>query len=232
MLGTEPAEATRRLRDEMAAGVFPRSTSGEYPQGGGPTSAGKHNLPGPMTSLVGREKEMVEVKRAVSMTRPLDTDPTFSPSGEDRLLDIPRRRLRPLYHGRGRDRPRPITNHPGDDLPRLAAGPLGFRGVRSDREKGGAGAKDLLTQYRCEERGYRHRRQQYHYPSVHRAIRHATVGVETTALQLSAGQFQPLGDPSSERPGVTRYIQVDAVVTISPTEKVSASAASKAIREG
>ena len=68
-LGTKPAPASLRLRDEVAAGKL----SATPPTG--PSSreqhpdAGKHNLPAPRTSFVGREREMVEVKRLLSMTR-------------------------------------------------------------------------------------------------------------------------------------------------------------------
>jgi predicted ATPase/DNA-binding SARP family transcriptional activator/DNA-binding CsgD family transcriptional regulator len=68
--GTEPGAATRRLRDEIAAGEFPSrppspagSPRGDVPDPGG------HNLPEPRTSLVGRGREILEVKRALSSTR-------------------------------------------------------------------------------------------------------------------------------------------------------------------
>jgi predicted ATPase/DNA-binding SARP family transcriptional activator/DNA-binding CsgD family transcriptional regulator len=67
-LGREPAPATRRLHDEIAAG---RITS-IVPAGPPPEElpdADKHNLPAPRTSFVGREREIVEVKRLLAMTR-------------------------------------------------------------------------------------------------------------------------------------------------------------------
>ena len=66
--GTPPTEATRRLRDEIAAGkLLPTSPSDAAR--GAPSDGAKHNLPAPRTSFVGREREMVEVKRALAMTR-------------------------------------------------------------------------------------------------------------------------------------------------------------------
>jgi DNA-binding SARP family transcriptional activator len=67
-LGTEPGATIRRLRDEMAAGRFqPLQPAG--PSQEQPPSAGRHNLPAPRTSFVGREREIVEVKRTLAMTR-------------------------------------------------------------------------------------------------------------------------------------------------------------------
>jgi len=82
-LGAQPVTATRRLRDEIAAGrtLMPPSNdfSKEELRGGG-----KHNLPAPRTSFVGREQEMVELKRALSMTR-LMTLTGAGGSGKTRL---------------------------------------------------------------------------------------------------------------------------------------------------
>src|SRR5215217_4736193 len=68
-LGTEPALATRRLRDELAAGrLLPPPSAGPTSQEQSPEPS-KHNLPASRTSFVGREREMVEVKRTLAMTR-------------------------------------------------------------------------------------------------------------------------------------------------------------------
>jgi DNA-binding SARP family transcriptional activator len=68
-IGTRPTEATRRLRDEITAGRLTMTPpAGPHPQEEQP-STGKHNLPAPRTSFVGREREMVEVKRTLAMTR-------------------------------------------------------------------------------------------------------------------------------------------------------------------
>ena len=82
-MGTQPTEVTRRLRDEMAAGRLPTA----QPAGGireEPADATKHNLPAPMTSFVGREREMVEIKRTLAMTRLLTLTGTGG-SGKTRL---------------------------------------------------------------------------------------------------------------------------------------------------
>ncbi len=90
-LGTEPNASSRSLREEISSGGFP-------PEGAGnrgialeePASASRHNLPASRTSFVGRHKEMVEVKRALSMTRLLTlTGP--GGSGKTRLaLEVAR----------------------------------------------------------------------------------------------------------------------------------------------
>ena len=82
-------EATRRLRDEIAAGRLP-STPPAVSAREGPSDAAKHNLPAPRTSFVGREREMVEVKRVLAMTRLL-TLTGAGGSGKTRLaLEVAR----------------------------------------------------------------------------------------------------------------------------------------------
>jgi DNA-binding SARP family transcriptional activator len=66
-LGTEPGAAARKLRDEIAAGNLSPARTGPSPES--PAAADKHNLPAPRTSFVGRERDLVEVKRALAMTR-------------------------------------------------------------------------------------------------------------------------------------------------------------------
>jgi predicted ATPase/DNA-binding CsgD family transcriptional regulator len=70
-LGTEPAASSRALKEEIAAGRFPHkdARSAGYPSEGTPHTSGRHNLPAPRTSFVERGREMVEVKRALAMTR-------------------------------------------------------------------------------------------------------------------------------------------------------------------
>jgi DNA-binding SARP family transcriptional activator len=90
-LGTEPDAATRSLREEIAAGRLPsaHTTAAGFPPQG-PTDAERHNLPAPRTSFVGREREMLEVKRALSMTRLL-TLTGVGGSGKTRLaLEVAR----------------------------------------------------------------------------------------------------------------------------------------------
>jgi DNA-binding SARP family transcriptional activator len=90
-LGTEPAASSRALREEIAAGRFPPQ---EAPSLGSPPKkppgAGKHNLPAPRTSFVGREREIVESKRELAMTRLL-TLTGAGGSGKTRLaLEVAR----------------------------------------------------------------------------------------------------------------------------------------------
>jgi len=89
-LGTRPAEATRRLRDEIAAGRVPMAPSVGLFQEEELGGAGKHNLPAPRTSFVGREREMVEVKRMLATMRLL-TLTGAGGSGKTRLaLEVAR----------------------------------------------------------------------------------------------------------------------------------------------
>src|ERR671920_448706 len=86
--GTEPDATTRRLRDEIAAGEFPPSPRSRValPQ----EESTDHNLPARRTSFVGRELEIVEPKRTLSMTR-LMTLTGAGGSGKTRLaLEVAR----------------------------------------------------------------------------------------------------------------------------------------------
>jgi predicted ATPase/DNA-binding SARP family transcriptional activator/DNA-binding CsgD family transcriptional regulator len=65
--GTEPGATTRLLHAEIAAGRFPPAQRAS-PQPEQPPDAGTHNLPSAITNFVGREREMVEVKKALAMT--------------------------------------------------------------------------------------------------------------------------------------------------------------------
>jgi predicted ATPase/DNA-binding SARP family transcriptional activator/DNA-binding CsgD family transcriptional regulator len=66
-LGTAPGEVTRALREEIATGRFTPNRPAAPPPEEAPHAA-KHNLPAPRTSFVGREREMVELKRMLAMT--------------------------------------------------------------------------------------------------------------------------------------------------------------------
>ena len=84
-LGTEPSASSRALREEIAAGRFPPNDGvpfGSAPEE--PAGTGRHNLPPPRTSFVGREREMIEVKRMMAMTRLL-TITGVGGSGKTRL---------------------------------------------------------------------------------------------------------------------------------------------------
>jgi DNA-binding SARP family transcriptional activator len=91
-LGTEPSTATNRLRDEITSGELPSapSTLTRPPQQKELLYSSRHNLPAPRTSFVGREREMLEVKRELAMTRLLTLTGTGG-SGKTRLaLEVAR----------------------------------------------------------------------------------------------------------------------------------------------
>jgi predicted ATPase/DNA-binding SARP family transcriptional activator/DNA-binding CsgD family transcriptional regulator len=93
-LGGEPSASTRALREEIAAGRFPGDPTREA---GTPTEqtavgggAQAHNLPDQRTSFVGREREMLELKRQLAMTRLLTLSGAGG-SGKTRLtLEVAR----------------------------------------------------------------------------------------------------------------------------------------------
>ena len=88
-LGAEPSNAIHRLREEIAGGTFQSAGIPGHLQEE-PTDASKHNLPPPRTSFVGREREIVEIKRALAMTRLL-TLTGAGGSGKTRLaLEVAR----------------------------------------------------------------------------------------------------------------------------------------------
>ena len=68
-LGTEPSASTRHLYDEIAAGRFPPSKPNAPAVEEPLLVVGKHNLPAPRTSFVGRETELQNIKRDLAMTR-------------------------------------------------------------------------------------------------------------------------------------------------------------------
>src|SRR5215217_597888 len=74
--GAEPEAAATRLQEEIWAGTFPPAHSplpagspSEEPHAAG--AGGRHNLPLARTSFIGRERETLEIKRLLAMTRPL-----------------------------------------------------------------------------------------------------------------------------------------------------------------
>ena len=92
-LGSEPDAASRRLYREIVEGRFPpalspsalqegRSLPEEPPPGDEPSS--QHNLPAALSSFVGREREILELKRALAMSRLLTLTGTGG-SGKTRL---------------------------------------------------------------------------------------------------------------------------------------------------
>jgi predicted ATPase/DNA-binding SARP family transcriptional activator/DNA-binding CsgD family transcriptional regulator len=70
--GSEPAAATVRLHQEIWAGTLPPARSppaAVTPSEELPAAGGRHNLPLARTSFIGREREVLEVKRLLAMTR-------------------------------------------------------------------------------------------------------------------------------------------------------------------
>jgi predicted ATPase/DNA-binding SARP family transcriptional activator/DNA-binding CsgD family transcriptional regulator len=95
-LGTEPAASSRALKEEIEKRRFPPSSSSptratsEDDAPALSAAAARHNLPAARTSFVGREREMLAVKRAFAMTRLL-TLTGFGGSGKSRLaLEVAR----------------------------------------------------------------------------------------------------------------------------------------------
>jgi len=85
-LDAEPDVASRRLREEILSGQFPpphpSEKNGHLAEE--PPEDGQHNLPTARTSFVGRERELLEVKREVAMGRLLTLTGTGG-SGKTRL---------------------------------------------------------------------------------------------------------------------------------------------------
>jgi predicted ATPase/DNA-binding SARP family transcriptional activator/DNA-binding CsgD family transcriptional regulator len=68
-LGVEPNASSRALMGEILAGRFPPPKKSAGPPTGEDIDTPRHNLPVSRTSFVGREREMVEIKRTLAMTR-------------------------------------------------------------------------------------------------------------------------------------------------------------------
>jgi DNA-binding SARP family transcriptional activator len=65
--GAEPGVTIRRLRDEIA--LDGRLSTKNLPAGEVTPEAGGHNLPAQRTSFIGREREIVEVERALAIEK-------------------------------------------------------------------------------------------------------------------------------------------------------------------
>src|SRR5918993_663236 len=66
-LNAEVSATTERLGEEIAAGTFPPDQP-TIAQTDEPSDTDRHNLPASRTSFVGREQEMLEIKRHLAMT--------------------------------------------------------------------------------------------------------------------------------------------------------------------
>ncbi len=89
-LDAEVSITTKQLREEIAAGTFPPAHPTAVPTTEELLNMGTHNLPASRTSFVGREHEMVEIKRHLAMTRLL-TLTGAGGSGKTRLaLEVAR----------------------------------------------------------------------------------------------------------------------------------------------
>lgn len=67
-LSTEPAPSTRQLREEILAGYPPAPSTAGAPASE-PPETGVHNLPGSLTSFIGRERERVEIRNMLGASR-------------------------------------------------------------------------------------------------------------------------------------------------------------------
>lgn len=97
-LGVEPSSSSRALREEIASGRFPppdrRVGSVEEVTPAPP----RHNLPVPGTSFVGRERELVDIRRELTMARLLTLTGTGG-TGKTRLALETARNLAGAYPG-------------------------------------------------------------------------------------------------------------------------------------
>jgi non-specific serine/threonine protein kinase len=104
-LGVEPAATSRALREEIAANIFPPNrqqravpepTTPPKGQRVDNANTSKHNLPVQRTTFLGREREMLEVRRDLAMTRLLTLTGTGG-VGKTRLALEVARELAPAY---------------------------------------------------------------------------------------------------------------------------------------
>jgi predicted ATPase/DNA-binding SARP family transcriptional activator/DNA-binding CsgD family transcriptional regulator len=123
-LGTEPSTVTRHLHEQIAAGKFPtiQPTSSPLEE---PPDSSKHNLPAPRSSFVGREQEIVKVKRELAMTRFL-TLTGVGGSGKTRLaLEVARDLIGAYPDGVWLVELAPLSE--GNLVPQAVAGAMGVR---------------------------------------------------------------------------------------------------------
>ncbi|MGH3088598.1 MAG: ATP-binding protein, partial [Rubrobacteraceae bacterium] len=122
-LGAEPSAASRRLYEEISDGAFPRDAPES--RAWRAEGEGRHNLPLSRASFVGREREMAEVKRSLSMTQLLTLTGTGG-CGKTRLAAEVARSLSGAYPGGvWMARLAPLSD--GSLVARTVAGILGVR---------------------------------------------------------------------------------------------------------
>jgi predicted ATPase/DNA-binding SARP family transcriptional activator/DNA-binding CsgD family transcriptional regulator len=124
--GTEPGVASRSLHEKIVAGRFPIARS-PSPQevSQRPQDSHQHNIPAALSSFVGREREMVEVERALAMTRLL-TLTGVGGSGKTRLaLEVARGLAGTYPEGAWLAELAPLSNP--ELLPQAVAAALGVR---------------------------------------------------------------------------------------------------------
>jgi predicted ATPase/DNA-binding SARP family transcriptional activator/DNA-binding CsgD family transcriptional regulator len=140
-LGFRPSTATKRLRDEIASGEFPStlaSLTGVLREER-PLQSSGHNLPAPRTSFVGREREMLEVKRELAMTRLL-TLTGVGGSGKTRLaLEVARELVGAYPDGVWLAELAPLSE--GELVPQTVAQALGVK------ERPGEQLTDTLVEF-------------------------------------------------------------------------------------
>ena len=122
-LGREPDSASRHLHEEILAGRIPPDPrpAGRQAETGEP----RHNLPVVRSSFVGRERELVEVRRELAMTTLLTLTGTGG-SGKTRLAFEAARGLVGIYPGGVRlVELGPLAE--GDLVPRVVAERVGAR---------------------------------------------------------------------------------------------------------
>jgi predicted ATPase/DNA-binding SARP family transcriptional activator/DNA-binding CsgD family transcriptional regulator len=95
--GLDPSASVRALREEIAAGRYPPRDASHDTQRGEEVSL-RHNITSPMTSFVGRERELLEVKRELASTRLLTLVGTGG-AGKTRLAAEAARELAGAYSG-------------------------------------------------------------------------------------------------------------------------------------